>query len=79
KWRIITFSTLAENEQSEISNSQFLKEKELDITFFNDSMCQILGYSKEELMGVNNRRYADKPRRCPRGQRRCAAWWPVSS
>ncbi|MDD5344290.1 MAG: hypothetical protein PHW12_07695, partial [Smithella sp.] len=42
KWRIITFSTLAENEQSEISNSQFLKEKELDITFFNDSMCQIL-------------------------------------
>jgi hypothetical protein len=23
-------------------------------------MCQILGYSKEELMGVNNRRYADK-------------------
>ncbi|MGO8991577.1 MAG: PAS domain S-box protein [bacterium] len=29
-------------------------------TFFNDSMCRILGYPKEELMGMNNRRYTDQ-------------------
>ncbi|MBU4133340.1 MAG: PAS domain S-box protein [Proteobacteria bacterium] len=28
--------------------------------FSNDSMCQILGYSREELMGLNNREYMDK-------------------
>lgn len=31
-----------------------------NFTFFNDSMCRCLGYSKEELMGMNNRRYTDK-------------------
>ena len=29
-------------------------------TFFNDSMCRILGYPKEELMGMNDRQYTDK-------------------
>src|SRR3989339_62515 len=29
-------------------------------TFFNDSMCRILGYSRQELMGLNNRDYMDK-------------------
>jgi diguanylate cyclase (GGDEF)-like protein/PAS domain S-box-containing protein len=29
-------------------------------TFFNDSMCRIHGYSKEELMGMNNRQHIDK-------------------
>ncbi len=29
-------------------------------TFFNDSMCRILGYPKEELMGMNNRQYTDR-------------------
>jgi len=29
-------------------------------TFFNDSMCKILGYSNEELMGMNNREYMDE-------------------
>ncbi|MDO9066341.1 MAG: PAS domain S-box protein, partial [Chloroflexota bacterium] len=37
---------------------------EIDIagnfTFFNDSLCRILGYSKEEMMGMNNRQYTDK-------------------
>jgi len=37
---------------------------EIDIegnfTFVNDSMCQILGYSKAELMGMNNRQYMDQ-------------------
>jgi PAS domain S-box-containing protein len=31
-----------------------------NFTFFNDSMCKILGYPKDELMGMNNRQYADK-------------------
>jgi PAS domain S-box-containing protein len=31
-----------------------------NFTFFNDSMCRIHGYSKEELMGMNNRQYEDK-------------------
>jgi two-component system cell cycle sensor histidine kinase/response regulator CckA len=31
-----------------------------NFTFFNDSMCRILGYPKEELMSMNNRQYADK-------------------
>jgi PAS domain S-box-containing protein len=31
-----------------------------NFTFFNDSMCRCLGYSKEELMGMNNRQYTDK-------------------
>ena len=26
-------------------------------TFFNDSMCRIFGYSRQELMGMNNREY----------------------
>jgi PAS domain S-box-containing protein len=29
-------------------------------TFFNDSLCRIHGYTREELMGMNNRQYADK-------------------
>ncbi|MCJ7495060.1 MAG: PAS domain S-box protein, partial [Deltaproteobacteria bacterium] len=31
-----------------------------NFTFFNDSLCRILGYSKEEMMGMNNRQYTDK-------------------
>jgi len=37
---------------------------ELDLagnfTFFNDSACRILGYSRKELMGMNYRHYTDK-------------------
>jgi len=29
-------------------------------TFFNESMCRVLGYSKDELMGMNNRQYMDE-------------------
>ena len=29
-------------------------------TFFNASMCLILGYPQEEMMGMNNRQYTDK-------------------
>ena len=31
-----------------------------NFTFFNDSMCKILGYPKNELMGMNNREYMDE-------------------
>ncbi len=31
-----------------------------NFTFFNDSMCRILGYSQEEMMGINNRHFTDK-------------------
>lgn len=31
-----------------------------NFTFFNDSLCKILGYPKDELMGMNNRQYVDQ-------------------
>lgn len=31
-----------------------------NLTFFNDSLCRMLGYSREELMGMNNRQYTDQ-------------------
>jgi diguanylate cyclase (GGDEF)-like protein/PAS domain S-box-containing protein len=31
-----------------------------NFTFFNDSMCRIFGYPKEELMNMNDRQYTDK-------------------
>ena len=31
-----------------------------NLTFFNDTICRILGYTREELVGMNNRRYTDK-------------------
>ena len=31
-----------------------------NFTFFNDSLCIILGYSRDEMMGMNNRQYMDK-------------------
>ncbi len=30
-----------------------------NFTFFNDSLYKILGYSREEMMGMNNRQYSD--------------------
>ena len=31
-----------------------------NFTFFNNSTCLLLGYSQEEMMGMNNRQYTDK-------------------
>jgi PAS domain S-box-containing protein len=31
-----------------------------NFTFFNDSLCIILGYPRDEMMGMNNRQYMDK-------------------
>ena len=31
-----------------------------NLTFFNDALCRTLGYSKEELTGMNYRQYEDK-------------------
>lgn len=31
-----------------------------NFTFFNDTICRVLGYSREELMGMNNRHYTDQ-------------------
>ncbi len=31
-----------------------------NVTFCNDSICRIWGYSKDELLGMNNRQYMDK-------------------
>ena len=31
-----------------------------NFNFFNDSMCRILGYSRNELFGMNNQEYMDK-------------------
>jgi two-component system, cell cycle sensor histidine kinase and response regulator CckA len=30
-----------------------------NLTFFNDSLCRLVGYSREELMGMNNRQLTD--------------------
>ncbi|MBM4309024.1 MAG: PAS domain S-box protein, partial [Deltaproteobacteria bacterium] len=31
-----------------------------NVTFFNDSFCRLFGYSKDEMMGMNNRQYTDE-------------------
>ena len=31
-----------------------------NLTFFNDSVCRMIGYTRDELMGMNNRQYTDK-------------------
>jgi PAS domain S-box-containing protein len=31
-----------------------------NFTFFNDTLCRIMGYPRKELMGMNNRQYMDK-------------------
>jgi len=34
-----------------------------DLTFFNDSLCKMLGYSKDEMQGMPNKKYTDEENR----------------
>ncbi len=43
-----------------IEDGYYEVDMEGTFTFFNDSMGKILGYSKDELTGLNNRRYMDE-------------------
>jgi PAS domain S-box-containing protein len=50
------YRTILEN----IQEGYFETDLDGNLTFFSDSVCQIHGYPKEELMGMNNRQYTDK-------------------
>ncbi|MFH2219040.1 MAG: PAS domain S-box protein [Pseudomonadota bacterium] len=50
------FKTVIEN----IEDGYYEVDIAGNFTFHNDSMCKILGYSKDELTGLNNRRYMDE-------------------
>jgi diguanylate cyclase (GGDEF)-like protein/PAS domain S-box-containing protein len=50
------YRTILEN----IEDGYYEVDLDGNFTFFNDSMCLLLGYSKEEMMGMNNRQYTDK-------------------
>jgi PAS domain S-box-containing protein len=43
-----------------IENGYYEVDLAGNLTFFNDSMCRIWGYSRKELMGMNNRQYTDE-------------------
>ena len=43
-----------------IENGYYEVDLAGNLTFFNDSMCRIWGYPREELMGMNNRQYTDE-------------------
>ncbi|PKN84461.1 MAG: hypothetical protein CVU51_10495, partial [Deltaproteobacteria bacterium HGW-Deltaproteobacteria-1] len=43
-----------------IDNGYYEVDLAGNLTFFNDSMCRIWGYPRKELMGMNNRQYADE-------------------
>lgn len=47
------FRTILEN----IQEGYFEVDLAGNFTFFNDSVCRVLGYSRQELMGMNNRQY----------------------
>jgi len=50
------YRTILEN----IENGYYEVDIAGNLTFFNHSMCRILGYSKDELMGMNSRDYMDQ-------------------
>jgi PAS domain S-box-containing protein len=50
------YRTILEN----IQEGYFETDLAGNLTFFSDSVCRIHGYSKEELMGMNNRQYTEK-------------------
>jgi PAS domain S-box-containing protein len=50
------YRTILEN----IEDGYFEVDIAGNFTFFNDSVCRILGYSRDELVGMNNRQYTDE-------------------
>ena len=50
------YRTILEN----IEDSYYEVDLAGNFTFLNDSACRLLGYSKDELMGMNNREYMDQ-------------------
>jgi diguanylate cyclase (GGDEF)-like protein/PAS domain S-box-containing protein len=50
------YRTILEN----IQEGYFEVDLNGNFTFFNDSICTILGYPQEEMMGMHNRQYTDK-------------------
>lgn len=62
----ISFQKIQKSEERYRTILQSMEEGyyELDIsgrlTFFNDSLCRILGYSCDELIGMSNQKYTDK-------------------
>ena len=50
------YRTILEN----IEDGYFEVDIAGSFTFFNDSMCRMIGYSKDELIGLNNRQYMDE-------------------
>jgi PAS domain S-box-containing protein len=50
------YRTIIEN----IQDGYFEVDLAGKFTFFNESLCEIYGYPKEELLDMNNRQYADK-------------------
>ena len=60
---IMSFQKLQESEEKYRSILESIEEGFFEVdhygnfTFFNDSLCRIMGYSREELLGMNNRDY----------------------
>jgi PAS domain S-box-containing protein len=43
-----------------IEDGYYESDLEGNLTFFNDSLCRILGYPRDELMGMNTRQFSDE-------------------
>ncbi|MGD2272491.1 MAG: PAS domain S-box protein [Desulfobacterales bacterium] len=61
----MSFQKLQESEEKyrtileSIEDGYFEVDLAGNFTFFNESSCKILGYSRDEMMGMNNRQYMD--------------------
>ncbi len=50
------YRTILEN----IEDGYFEVDLAGTLTFFNDSMCRVLGFSRDEMLGMNNRQFMDE-------------------
>ncbi|MBM4339954.1 MAG: PAS domain S-box protein [Deltaproteobacteria bacterium] len=53
------YRTILEN----IEDGYYEVDLQGDLTFFNDSLCRMLGYSRDELLGMGNQQYTDQENR----------------